>query len=59
MVQMVDCEAQDPNLKGKTKDSTDDAVMGDYWSPKLAPYAHSLISMILMAYQLIPAFCHL
>ena len=35
---MVDCEVQDSNLKGKAKDTTDEAVMGDYWSPKLAPY---------------------
>lgn len=35
---MVDCEVQDPSFKGKAKDITNDAVIGDYWSPKLAPY---------------------
>lgn len=38
---MVDCEAQELNLKGKAKDTgeeDDDKVMGDYWSPKLSTY---------------------
>ena len=41
LAQMVDCEEQEPNLKGKSKDNGDedgDKVMGDYWSPKLSPY---------------------
>jgi hypothetical protein len=40
---MVDCEVQDPNFKGKAKNITNDTVMGDYWSPKLAPILPPLI----------------
>lgn len=34
-VQLVDCEVQD----SKGKNELEAKVMGDYWSPKLAPYA--------------------
>jgi hypothetical protein len=44
---MVDCEAQDPNFKGKAKDmadgENDNKIMGDYWSPKLAPILPPLL----------------